>query len=48
MPLDPSASRLLLPGSYEFENERILIDLVQNNPGDPVGWQMTKYADLRC
>lgn len=39
------ATQLLLVGSYEVENERILIDLVQNNPGDPVGWQMTKYAD---
>ena len=39
------ASQLSLAGSYEVENERILIDLVQNNPGDPVGWQMTKYAD---
>ena len=40
-----SASQLFLAESYEIENERILIDLVQNNPGDPVGWQMTKYAD---
>ena len=36
---------IVLGGSYEVENERILIDLVQNNPGDLVGWQMTKYAD---
>ena len=39
------ACQLVLAGSYEVENERILVDLVQNNPGDPVGWQMTKYAD---
>ena len=39
------ASQLVLSASHEVTNERILVDLVQNNPGDPVGWQMTKYAD---
>ena len=26
-------------------NERILLDMVMPNPGDPTGWQMTKYSD---
>ena len=39
------ASQLVLAASHEVENERILVDMVQNNPGDLVGWQMTKYAD---
>ena len=39
------ASQLVLAASHEIKNERILVDMVQNNPGDPVGWQMTKYVD---
>ena len=39
------ASQLVLAASCEIKNERILVDMVQNNPGDPVGWQRTKYAD---
>ena len=26
-------------------NERILLDMVMPNPGDPTGWQMSKYSD---
>ena len=28
-------------------NRPVMIDMVQNNPGDPVGWQQTKYFDPR-
>ena len=26
-------------------NAPVLLDMVQNNPGDPIGFQQTKYAD---
>ena len=26
-------------------NAPVMIDMVQNNPGDPVGWEQTKYFD---
>lgn len=26
-------------------NKVVMIDMVQNNPGDPVGWEQTKYFD---
>ena len=26
-------------------NAAVMIDMVQNNPGDPVGWEQTKYFD---
>lgn len=26
-------------------NKPVMIDMVQNNPGDPVGWEQTKYFD---
>ena len=28
-------------------NQRVMIDMVQNNPGDPVGWEQSKYFDPR-
>lgn len=27
------------------DNEWVFLDMVQNNPGDPLGWQQTKYSD---
>lgn len=27
-----------------IENERVIIDMVQNNPGDPSGWEDSKYT----
>ena len=29
------------------DNERVVIDMVQNNPGDAVAWQQTKYFNPR-
>ena len=34
-----------LTSSQSVPNERILLDMVMPNPGDPTGWQMTKYSD---
>ena len=31
--------------SSTISNPAVLIDMVQNNPGYPVGWQQTKYLD---
>lgn len=28
-----------------ISNAPVMIDMVQNNPGDPVGWEQTKYFD---
>ena len=41
-------SFFLLPGTvvaYDtpITNARVSIDMVQNNPGDPVGWEQSKY-----
>ena len=35
----------ILASSQSISNERILLDMVMPNPGDPTGWQMTKYSD---
>ena len=35
----------ILASSQSVSNERILLDMVMPNPGDPTGWQMTKYSD---
>ena len=37
----------LTAASPNITNPRVLIDMAQNNPGDPVAWQQTKYADPR-
>eukprot|EP00038_Savillea_parva_P017329 m.19844 g.19844 ORF g.19844 m.19844 type:complete len:597 (+) comp3731_c0_seq1:39-1829(+) len=29
------------------QNAKVVIDMVQNNPGDPVAWQQSKYFDAR-
>ena len=30
-----------------ISNDRVTIDMTQNNPGDSVGWQQTRFADPR-
>eukprot|EP00051_Salpingoeca_urceolata_P017172 m.232290 g.232290 ORF g.232290 m.232290 type:complete len:727 (+) comp18882_c0_seq12:64-2244(+) len=35
------------PPPSPITNARVLIDMVQNNPGDAVAWEQTKYADAR-
>lgn len=33
----------------EITNDKVFLDMVQNNPGDAVAWQQTKYAaDRGC
>jgi hypothetical protein len=43
--------RLLLQisivGAISIENENVLIDMTQNNPGDAVAWEQSKYFDAR-
>jgi len=34
-------------GANAIENEHVLIDMTQNNPGDAVAWEQTKYFDGR-
>ena len=37
---------LLAPRSVAaIDNAAVMIDMVQNNPGDPVGWEQSKYFD---
>ena len=36
---------LLLQQQPPITNAPVMIDMVQNNPGDPVGWEQTKYFD---
>ena len=47
MLLAPLAPLLLLaPWSVAaIDNAAVMIDMVQNNPGDPVGWEQSKYFD---
>ena len=33
--------------SLDIPNEHVLIDMTQNNPGDAVAWQQSKYFDPR-
>jgi hypothetical protein len=40
--LQPPAARAAAP---TVTNAPVMIDMVQNNPGDPVGWEQTKYFD---
>jgi hypothetical protein len=44
-------ARLLFAAAAAAEepitNPMVFIDMVQNNPGDPVAWQQTKYFDPR-
>ena len=40
------APLLLAPWSVAaIDNAAVMIDMVQNNPGDPVGWEQSKYFD---
>jgi hypothetical protein len=34
-------------GQEDILNEHVLIDMTQNNPGDAVAWQQSKYFDPR-
>ena len=36
------AAAAMVPDS-PITNTRVSIDMVQNNPGDPVGWEQSKY-----
>eukprot|EP01051_Picozoa_sp_SAG22_P000060 SAG22_NODE_1_length_62449_cov_158.689270_60_plen_106_part_00 len=40
-----TASPSAVPGDTTIANAPVMIDMVQNNPGDPVGWEQTKYFD---
>ena len=37
----PAAAAAIAPAP--ITNARVVIDMVQNNPGDPVGWEQSKY-----
>ena len=40
-----SALLMQQPPPPAIPNSPVMIDMVQNNPGDPVGWEETKYFD---
>ena len=41
----PAAAAASARPATPIANAAVMIDMVQNNPGDPVGWEQTKYFD---
>jgi hypothetical protein len=42
-----AVTQLAVAAAEPITNPMVFIDMVQNNPGDPVAWQQTKYFDPR-
>ena len=40
-----AAAALAISAGATISNEHVVIDMAQNNPGDPVGWQHSKWQD---